>query len=86
MLHFNPFKIKERRAELGLTQFELAKLALSTRSYLARIEAGFHEPSAALLGRIASVLKVPVDYFFFSIDEVQDNEVQDNEVQDELDR
>lgn len=57
---------------MGITQFELAKLALSTRSYIARIEAGFHEPSAALLGRIAFVLKVPVDYFFINIDEVQD--------------
>jgi predicted transcriptional regulator len=55
-------KIKEQRMASGLTQEALARKAGFSLGYLARLEAGHHDPPLSTIVAIAKVLKVrPAD-------------------------
>jgi transcriptional regulator with XRE-family HTH domain len=53
-------KLKALRAKCGLSQEALAKKAGISREYLARLEAGQHDPSLSTLTSLAKALKVKV--------------------------
>jgi len=53
-------KLKRMREAKGLTQAALAKRAKVTREYVNKLEAGRHDPTVAVLQRLATVLGVPV--------------------------
>ena len=54
--------LKELRAEKGLTQVELAKLANLAPSCIAMIEVGKNEPTAKTLVNLSKALNVTIDY------------------------
>ncbi|SKB00040.1 Helix-turn-helix [Caloramator quimbayensis] len=54
--------ISNKRAELNLTQQELAEKSNLSRSYIADIEAGRYIPSVKSLIAIASVLKLDLNF------------------------
>ena len=54
--------LKELRAEKGLTQVELAKLAHLAPSCIAMIEVGKNEPTAKTLVNLSKALNVSIDY------------------------
>jgi putative transcriptional regulator len=56
--------IREWRAARGLTQQELADLALATRQTIIAIEAGKYAPSLDLAFRIARALRTPFEEVF----------------------
>lgn len=53
-------RLKELRAERGLTQAALAKRAGVTLSYIGRLEIGMHDPQLSTLMKLAKALKVSV--------------------------
>lgn len=53
-------RLKALRAERGLSQEALAKKAGISREYLARLEAGQHDPPLSTLTKLAKALKVKV--------------------------
>jgi transcriptional regulator with XRE-family HTH domain len=55
--------VKRLREQRGLTQEELAARAGVTRSYLARLETGRHEPTLTMLERLAKALRVKPSRF-----------------------
>ena len=57
--------IKERRAELGLTQAELADKVGVTRKTVNTVENGVFTPSATLAIKLAQALNVPVETLFW---------------------
>ena len=57
-------RIKEKRAELGLTQAELAERVGVTRKTVNTIENGVFVPSALLALKLAEALSVPVEELF----------------------
>lgn len=57
--------LKERRAELGLTQAELAERVGVTRKTVNTIENGVYTPSAMLAIKLAEALSVPVEKLFW---------------------
>ena len=57
-------KLKERRAELGLTQAELAEMVGVTRKTVNTIENQVFVPSAILALKLARALKMPVEELF----------------------
>ena len=58
-------KLKERRAELGLTQAELAELCGVTRKTVNTVENGIFTPSALLALKMAEALNVRVEELFW---------------------
>ena len=58
-------QIKQRRAELDLTQAELAELVGVTRKTVNTIENGVFTPSALLAIKLAQALTVPVEQLFW---------------------
>ncbi|MBI5749509.1 MAG: helix-turn-helix transcriptional regulator [Nitrospinae bacterium] len=58
--------MRKRRKELGIIQLELAKKTGITREHVVVLEKGRKLPRADLLGRIAKVLGVREDYFFYN--------------------
>ncbi len=56
--------VKERRAERGLTQEELARLAGVSRQSLISIERGRYVPSLPLALRLARIFDCPTDALF----------------------
>jgi putative transcriptional regulator len=58
-------RLKERRAELGLTQGELAELCLVSRKTINTVENGVFVPSTLLALKLAEALSVPVDQLFW---------------------
>lgn len=56
--------IKKRRVEIGVTQTDLAEPCKVTYQMIQKYEKGLSRVSASMLWTIASVLKVPVEYFF----------------------
>jgi putative transcriptional regulator len=56
--------IKEKRAELGLTQAELAERVGVTRKTVNTVENGVFTPSALLALQLAEALSVPVEALF----------------------
>lgn len=51
-------RLKKLREARGLTQQELAGKAGISREYLARLEAGSHDPTLSVLERLARALRV----------------------------
>ncbi|HSQ98502.1 MAG TPA: helix-turn-helix transcriptional regulator [Sphingomicrobium sp.] len=58
-------RLKERRAELGLTQAELAAEVGVTRKTVNTVENGVFTPSATLAIKLAQSLNVPVEQLFW---------------------
>ena len=57
--------LKERRAELGLTQAELAECVGVTRKTINTVENGVFTPSALLAIKLAEALRLPVEKLFW---------------------
>lgn len=57
-------RIKERRAELKMTQAQLAELVGVGQSTISEIESGRHQPTIELALLIARVLQTSVDNIF----------------------
>lgn len=53
-------RLKQLRADRGLTQAALAQRAGVTLSYVGRLEIGMHDPQLSTLRKLAKALKVPV--------------------------
>ncbi len=53
-------RLKQLRAERGLTQAALAKRAVVTLGYVGRLEIGRHDPQLSTLRKLAKALKVTV--------------------------
>ena len=53
-------KLKRLRKRQGMTQVQLAEKAGVSRTYLARIELGQHDPTLSMLEKLAKALKVKV--------------------------
>lgn len=58
-------RLKERRAELGLTQAELAEICLVSRKTINTVENGIFVPSTLLALKLAEALSVPVEQLFW---------------------
>lgn len=58
-------RIKKYRAEIGLTQKQLAKLAGVSQAYLSEIEHGMRIPRLDIAFKIAYALETTVDGLFF---------------------
>lgn len=58
-------RLKERRAELGLTQAELAERVGVTRKTVNTVENGVFTPSATLAIKLAKALDVSVEQLFW---------------------
>ena len=58
-------RLKERRAELGLTQAELAEKVAVTRKTVNTVENGVFVPSTILALRLARALDMAVEELFF---------------------
>lgn len=54
-------KIRDRRIELGMSQFELSEKICSTKHYLYKIERGLVIPTINTLSLISSVLDISID-------------------------
>ena len=65
--------IKEARKKAGLTQMELAKLTILSRSHIGDIEKDRYNPSLATLKAIANALNQPLDSI------LTDNDINNNE-------
>ena len=57
--------LKDLRAELGLTQAELAERVGVTRKTINTVENGVFTPSAMLAIKLAEALSVPVEKLFW---------------------
>lgn len=57
-------KIKKKRIEKNLKQYELAKLAKMSNTFLSDIETGRSAPSIKTLKKIAKVLELDIKEFF----------------------
>lgn len=58
-------RLKERRAELGLTQGQLADLCLVSRKTINTVENGVFVPSTLLALKLAAALGVTVEQLFW---------------------
>ncbi|HVU30978.1 MAG TPA: helix-turn-helix domain-containing protein [Sphingomicrobium sp.] len=58
-------RLKERRAELGLTQSELADLCTVSRKTINTVENGVFVPSTLLALKLASALGLSVEELFW---------------------
>lgn len=58
-------RLKGRRAELGLTQGELAELCLVSRKTINTVENGVFVPSTLLALKLAAALNVTVEWLFW---------------------
>ena len=58
-------KLKDRRAELGLTQAELAERVGVTRKTVNTVENGIFTPSATLAIKLAQALELSVEELFW---------------------
>ncbi len=57
-------RVKELRAELGLSQEKLALQAEITTAYLGQIERGEKNPTIVTVGRICDALEISLSDFF----------------------
>ncbi|MDB5141072.1 MAG: helix-turn-helix protein [Mucilaginibacter sp.] len=63
-------KIKEKRIELGVTQYELGIILGCTQQMIQNYEAAYCEMPVQMLNDLAKLCKVPLDFFF-----LKDNEL-----------
>ena len=74
-------KIKELRKKNGWTQDQLAKKINVNGRSIGRYEIGGVEPSSSILGRLAEVFNVSVDYLLFDdAEEKISNKITDKEL------
>lgn len=59
-------RIKDARAEAGLTQEQLAEKTGLPQSHISRIENAKHSPARATIEKIAKALEKPVEFFDFN--------------------
>ncbi len=82
MKTFIPRRIKELRTEKGITQSQIARQVEppTNRETVGNWEKGYSKIPAPRLGQVASILGVPVDFFFSDNDRKTDpsNIPQDN--------
>ena len=64
-------RVKKRRREMRLTQFELANRLQITRTALANIESGTQRTSVFLLAQLIDALDASTEYFVPNMVEVQ---------------
>ena len=62
-------KIKELRAEIGLTQSKLAKLLGVNQTAIGKYERGDLEPNIENLIKLSNIFEVSVDYLIGSVDD-----------------
>lgn len=55
-------KIRNRREELGYTQVELAQKMQTSQPYVSRLEKGDFNPSKQMIIKMATALKISIDY------------------------
>jgi putative transcriptional regulator len=55
-----PVRLKELRAQRGLSQAALAAKVRVSREYIARLETGKHDPPLSRLEKLAKALGVPL--------------------------
>ncbi len=60
-------ELRSRRAEIGVTQDELASDADVTRTYIGRLELGANQPSIAVFIQLAEGLRVEPEVMFESL-------------------
>lgn len=65
-IFFDCEKIKQRRLELGMSQYELAFLSQISSGHVSLIENGLRRPSVDIISNLAVSLDVDVEYFFDS--------------------
>jgi transcriptional regulator with XRE-family HTH domain len=53
-------RLKARREAVGFSQATVARQARISREYLARLEAGQHDPTVGTVKRLAKALHVPL--------------------------
>jgi putative transcriptional regulator len=58
-------RLKDRRAELGLTQGQLAELCLVSRKTINTVENGVFVPSTVLALKLAEALELSVEQLFW---------------------
>jgi transcriptional regulator with XRE-family HTH domain len=59
-------KIKEKRIELGITQYELGKILGCSQQMIQNYESAFAAMPIMMLKDMALLCKVPVDWFFLN--------------------
>ncbi len=59
---FNKDRLKEARIKKGLSQHELAKLAVISQPAICQFESGKKRPNAEMLEILADILGVSMDY------------------------
>ena len=59
-------KIRNRREQLGYTQFELAELVHTTQPYVSRLERGWFNPSMQMIVKISTALNISIDYLLLN--------------------
>jgi putative transcriptional regulator len=64
MTIFQGQKLRDLRADAGLTQKQLAERADVRRESISHAESGAHVPTAEAIARIAKALEVPIDELF----------------------
>jgi transcriptional regulator with XRE-family HTH domain len=72
-------RIRERRIMLGLTQHQLAELIGVTYQQAHKYERGINRVSAGRLFEIATVLNVPIGYFYEGIEEDEQRQTSQRE-------
>ncbi|WP_447890098.1 helix-turn-helix domain-containing protein [Pseudomonas hormoni] len=60
--------LRQRRKEAGLTQEQLAHDADIQRNYVSLIERGVHQPTVAVLFKLASALKCPASAILIDLE------------------
>lgn len=60
---YAPHRLRARRLRMQISQKALAGMVGVSREHLAKLESRGN-PTSDLLGRLAAVLKVRIDYFF----------------------
>lgn len=65
-------RIRERRIMLGLSQQQMADMIGVTYQQAHKYERGINRISAGRLFEISQVLKVPINFFFESLEEADD--------------
>lgn len=74
-MEYNPRKLAELLSDPTLKLTGVSRIADVSSAYLTELKKGRREPSAKMLGRLASALGKPIDYFF-------DEKVQHIELKD----
>ena len=67
-------RVKENRANLGINQSDMGKLAGVSRQTISLIERGDYSPSVTLALKLAKICQVTVEDIFTYVEEEQNGE------------